>query len=111
MPLLRPFSLSNNNPTLFAFSIDSRNKSIPRTDEQAALVSAGENTISDIMSDNEWNEMDSDSLLHYPDLSSQLSFDCPPTDIDRQWNDTNETANTSSDRHEVNKGKPDARRN
>jgi hypothetical protein len=96
---------------LFDLSIDSRNKSIQRTDEQAALVSAGENSISEIISDNEWNEMDCDSLRHYPDLSSLLSFDCSPTDIDPQCNDTDETMNTSSDRDEVSEGKPDARRN
>jgi hypothetical protein len=51
------FSLSNNHPAFFDLSIYSCNKSIRRTGEQAALVSTDENSISEIMFDNEWSEM------------------------------------------------------
>jgi hypothetical protein len=108
---LRTVSLPNSDAPSLNLTIDSCEKSIRRTGEQATLVSVDENSISELMFTDEWNEIDCDSPLHYPALSSLLSFDVPSDGIDLQCKETDETMNTSSDRHAVSELEAAERRN
>ena len=92
-------------------TIDSCDKSIRRNGEQATLVSVDENSVSELLFNDDWNETDCDSPLHYPNISSLLSFDVPSDGNDLQCKETDEIMNTSFDRHEVSELEATKRRN